>query len=474
MMKKIEDFGEKIGGARKDWHVNLSVDRLKEMNLDEKIKYTTRDSVWPLANAKKLVEDGADPFVVYWQRKVRRMINSKPVVNEQNADEIFETFIKVVTDIKEQVVKVSSELEMYDFYIWAEKYREENGSVRFVSWRGIARMKWSHAVIKNYVLTTKFPFGDANAPKPKRKPRKKAFVPPQLDKIEREGKDYRHGINVSPEIWQDDYDFRGVEFGNWLTQKDRQFSMNYAYDALKDLAICLGIEDSDIAFNGRLALAFGARGTSRASAHYEPLRRVINLTKMHGAGCTAHEWMHALDHYIGQKCNCMGFASELNRSADLPQSFIDLVKALKTDANGTKTNFLISSEKFGRQFATEAHGGWTSNVEMLARAFACYVKDTIGCKSDYLIAHADSYVFEFEDESEVCAIPQGEEREIFNELFDKVFYDLKKIGVLNQRKVKVKKTAFSPEPSPAVAAAERVRSVNIRQEKNGQLVLAMI
>lgn len=51
--------------------------------------------------------------------------------------------------------------------------------------------------------------------------------------------------------------------------------------------------------NGRLALAFGARGGGKAIAHYEPVRKVINITKLRGAGSLAHEFGHALDHWLG-------------------------------------------------------------------------------------------------------------------------------------------------------------------------------
>ncbi|MCK5606627.1 hypothetical protein KAR91_32295, partial [Candidatus Pacearchaeota archaeon] len=46
--------------------------------------------------------------------------------------------------------------------------------------------------------------------------------------------------------------------------------------------------------------AFGARGAglSGAAAHYEPDRKVINLTKMNGAGSLAHEWSHAFDDFL--------------------------------------------------------------------------------------------------------------------------------------------------------------------------------
>lgn len=59
-----------------------------------------------------------------------------------------------------------------------------------------------------------------------------------------------------------------------------------------------------------LAIAFGARGSGGALAHYEPARNVINLTKMKGAGCLAHEWGHALDNKIGRECGARSYFTE--------------------------------------------------------------------------------------------------------------------------------------------------------------------
>lgn len=56
-----------------------------------------------------------------------------------------------------------------------------------------------------------------------------------------------------------------------------------------------------MSLDGRMALAFGARGGGHALAHYEPDRLVISMTKINAAGSLAHEWGHALDHYFGDR-----------------------------------------------------------------------------------------------------------------------------------------------------------------------------
>ncbi|WP_298337661.1 LPD1 domain-containing protein [Ferrimicrobium sp.] len=100
--------------------------------------------------------------------------------------------------------------------------------------------------------------------------------------------------------------FRGIQYGNWATQSERQEMLNLAYDAMSDLALALGVSTQYLALpleleSGvqNLGLALGARGRGgSASAHYEPARHVINLTKTKGGGALAHEWMHGYDHKV--------------------------------------------------------------------------------------------------------------------------------------------------------------------------------
>lgn len=445
-MRKIVDFGEKIGGARKDmWISNgLSVEDLYEMNEAEKRKFVTRDNVWPLPNAKKLVEEEqVEPLVAYWQRKVRLCVHKEPVIRkDENFDAAIERYVRQTVLLRDLAMKCKTKDDIYgvfkEFSHWQDKgsrYLEFSSNApvdRFCIDPRVLRSSYDFSRYINTVKKTNFPYQEKS--KSDKKKRKKQFVPPQLSRIEREGKDYRHGFHVTPEKWQRDFKFYGVEFGNWMSQKDRQISMDYCYDALKDLAIVLDIDDMDIAYNGNLSIAFGARGLSKASAHYEPMRRVINLTKMHGAGCTAHEWFHSLDDAIGRHYHVADgkLASMTRYTEHLPQSFLDLLHALKYDHNGNSTDFYRGSKSFDKHYAKNSFGYWADTSEMAARAFACYVKDCMGRKSDYLIAHADCYEFAFENQS-ICAIPQGEERELFNELFDQLFYDLKKIGILHKR-----------------------------------------
>ena len=124
--------------------------------------------------------------------------------------------------------------------------------------------------------------------------------------FERVGPDRRNGRAATPQ----DYlalGLRGGEFGLWVKDSERQGVLDNGYDAFADLADTFGWPMDTLALGGTLAIAFGSRGGGHYAAHYEPMRTVINLTKPKGAGALAHEWGHALDHYLGNIAAGLGW-----------------------------------------------------------------------------------------------------------------------------------------------------------------------
>lgn len=101
---------------------------------------------------------------------------------------------------------------------------------------------------------------------------------------------------------------RGLQFGNYVTDDERSHHLEKAAEAFVDLADVLGLPDNAISLGGNLGLAFGARGSGGALAHYEPSTKVINLTRKGGVGSLAHEWGHGLDHFLagGGKAEAKG------------------------------------------------------------------------------------------------------------------------------------------------------------------------
>lgn len=121
---------------------------------------------------------------------------------------------------------------------------------------------------------------------------------PNIDIFNIHGK--HHDGPVTMEEFDKTFGFKAVEFGDWVDNKRRQQDLNLCYDALIDLSNILHLPPKALSLNGNLALLFGCNGKGRASAHYELDTGVINLTKKNGAGSLAHEWFHALDHYLNR------------------------------------------------------------------------------------------------------------------------------------------------------------------------------
>jgi hypothetical protein len=90
----------------------------------------------------------------------------------------------------------------------------------------------------------------------------------------------------------------GVEYGNWMNDADKAAVNVSVAEALHDLAHALDIPVAAVSLGKRLALALGARGSGKFSAHYEPWSKAINMTRTRGSGALAHEWGHALDHWL--------------------------------------------------------------------------------------------------------------------------------------------------------------------------------
>jgi hypothetical protein len=441
--KKLQDFGEKIGGAKKDlWKSRgLALSDLEEMNSAELDKFIKKDNVWIKPDYQKLVDDGLDVTVAYFYKQVRDSLPTRPFITSRMSDEEIaenqERYVTFVSELRDAVYTCKTEEAVKRFYedtvlgkgfleksergyslsqTDKSKYLLENKQLKAMRVdaydiskmkREIAKKKFCYSeeqkLLSNYMIrpysssTHKFETTDERTvvkartsggteffypdkegfTKPEdfeegtfyvvdkyrdfvgknfetyeearkfaleeakklqqaspevSKDRKKSLIPPQLEAVKRVGPSVREG-DVTGQDYLDDFKIKGGEFGNWLNDKDRQASVNFAYEAFRDLATVLNIPDSDIGLNGNLSIAFGARGSGSALAHYEPLREVINLTKMKGAGSLAHEYCHALDDRIATVLGISGFATEhaerFKKDEQFPESIVKLVEIMK-------------------------------------------------------------------------------------------------------------------------------------------------
>lgn len=282
----ITDLGEKIGGARKD----------------------TANSFGPRNVEKAKVAEQDEPA---WRRRyiaVERVIGS-------NTTSFASSGKWAIQDTKTNKIAYGTNFASKEdaenaipLYAVSQKHRvqiESRGDepMQFGIWRQVSDSKRVKVVKENFGSREEamqyMADHAAQIIETKTSYREELFARPE--KVMRQGKERRTG-DVDGNDFIKTFGFRGVEFGNWNNQAERQELLNHAYDGLMDLAEILNIPDKAISLNGDLGLAFGARGQglTGAAAHYERGYGVINLTKMAGAGSLAHEWFHAFDHYVGR------------------------------------------------------------------------------------------------------------------------------------------------------------------------------
>ena len=489
--KKIEDFGEKIGGARKDLYAAYC-DLMKEAMTAEAEKVPLSKS-FPAPNYKKLLETGIEIWKVDAVRALRDTVPMKPKTYSWKIKEWAEEMtilrdmsISVLEDkwtseeFSEELEKFKKRESEYSFTLWdcktvAQKiedymliysvmghekdystlafeklesydyrYDEENpielremhGEYRYkilgygaTKYDALDRYKmqdrsqeksppdkkntfkiysWRHnnyyfigcKIGKEYV-EMQSPFKNVEEAQ--------AYLNAHLTDLEEKLKKYRHipyeresentprtgelkrKVDVTPEQFQETFGFRGVEFGTWVENKNRQESLNKAYDALMDMSEALNLPPRALSLNGSLGLAFGARGrggNNAPLAHYEPVKVVINLTKKNGAGSLGHEWFHSVDNYFGRKERA-DVTTMLTHNANQ-------VKPMNISEEVTEGFRLVQSVINNSELITRCQNldkrrnkeYWTLPEEMAARAFEVYLKAKLeenGIRNDYLV-----------------------------------------------------------------------------------------
>jgi N12 class adenine-specific DNA methylase len=182
----------------------------------------------------------------------------------------------------------------------------------------------------------------------------------------RDGVSHRKG-DITPEQFAETFGLsvKDFGFGKSETGQEQQDRLNDAWDALHDLAGVLDLPLKALFFDGSLKLAFGRRGTggrNPAAAHYELGPHLINLTRKHGAGTLAHEWLHALD--LGMR---PGVGEEGNAEREARR---DLARALlKANAPWFKRAKDLDEYR--------AKDYWSTREELAARAFEKLVYDRL-------------------------------------------------------------------------------------------------
>ena len=173
-MNKIEDFGQKIGGARKDtWSSRgLLLEDTIDMNEMEKLQYVTKENIWPLPDAKKQVHEGMDNYVAFFIRKMRRIANTKPMARHNtDTDIVIKDYINAMVSFRKRVEQIKTVNDMADFFTECKAKSETGAYWNITEWKAavdgwkIQEFYINLRYYKRKCESTNFPYGKKSVSK---------------------------------------------------------------------------------------------------------------------------------------------------------------------------------------------------------------------------------------------------------------------------------------------------------------------
>lgn len=219
------------------------------------------------------------------------------------------------------------------------------------------------------------------------------------------------------------FDFKSISIGRWVTRQEQDRASGLFYDALADLMAILQSPEPLISLRGTLSLQYGIGGRPGVAAHYDPSQRCFSLAKNAGPGSIAHEWFHALDHYLADKAFSDAprgmFASKawLSDATPVPHPINDLLVAcfnrIMLDEDGERPSelFRVSAQVDKAQGVVY----YSRPEEICARAFEAFIQDA-GISNNFLVSGTKTSV-----EAQQGLYPIGEQRERINSAFGAYF-----------------------------------------------------
>jgi Large polyvalent protein-associated domain 1 len=200
------------------------------------------------------------------------------------------------------------------------------------------------------------------------------------------------------------YGITGIEFGNWVNTNYRYNYLVGFIVAVYDLSKVVNLPGKTVGVN-KLSISFGARGMGRATAHFEPAKWIINLTRFArdedfkdggGLGALAHEYGHFLDYFFGTYHNdltpyrslTMGRYTTTDIPADMMEgdTLVSIANNIIHRIIWEDQSSLIYSSYYAMLKKKVKEGGyWLRHNELFARAFEQWVQYKLQKKGVYNI-----------------------------------------------------------------------------------------
>lgn len=179
---------------------------------------------------------------------------------------------------------------------------------------------------------------------------------------------------------------KALEFGNWVPIEMRYNYLVGTIVAMHDIKLITRLRSFGL---NVLSVAYGARGSGQALAHYEAFTRTINITRYPrggsfafsgGVGSLAHEYGHFLDYYYGIRSKNQSGSQALSGGQSTVTTFSEaelkdpgpwgamsrLLQAIIWK-DGEKTDYYLRVRKIGSDY-------WYRRNELFARCFEQFIQ----------------------------------------------------------------------------------------------------
>ena len=232
----------------------------------------------------------------------------------------------------------------------------------------------------------------------------------------RRGPDVRTGRSVSFLEVRQRFDFASIRIGRWVTQPEQSGAAGLFYDALVDLMTVLQCPEPLISLLGTLSLQYGIGGRPGVAAHYQPSIRCFSLAKNAGPGSIAHEWFHALDHYLGGTAFSDAptgmFASKAWLSEATPvahplnDDLYACFRSIMLDEDGESPSQLFQVSAQIDRSMDQVY--YSQPEELCARAFEAFIQDA-AITNNFLVSGTKATA-----EAQQGLYPLGNQRKLIN------------------------------------------------------------
>ena len=202
-----------------------------------------------------------------------------------------------------------------------------------------------------------------------------------MKKVWRRGPDRPLGYQPGFNEIRNFFDFRGVKIGGWVKPDEQQQRAEDFFIALLDLKDILNLPPFALSLRGQLSIHYGTGGRPGVCAHYQPSSQTLALAKHAGIGSLAHEWAHALDHYLAKTSFDEPVGARFATSAWLanftlrPHPINDALERLLcciylSDDQRSPSAFVTAAVSLDQQNESVY---WSLPEELFARAFEAWI-----------------------------------------------------------------------------------------------------